>query len=267
MIALTRRLIFFDLETTGPNPEQDRIVSLAFREYKPYDPSQPSTANPRAYSHLINPGVPIPKGATEVHGITDADVVGKPSFSEMAPHLLRGFHDCDYGGFNIRYYDLPLLAAEFARAGHQWSYAEANIVDVMRLWNVLETRKLSNAVQKFLGRDHEEAHDAQGDVDAVVQVFEAMLTQFRGKIPPTVAEIHQLLFPRDPNAIDPDGKLVWRGSDAVINFGKHKGQPLAIVPRTYLDWIVNKAEGMPDAFRGLCRDALAGKFPEKKEGA
>lgn len=259
MINLQRRLLWFDLETTGLDVRNDRIVSIAFREYKPGEPAG------REYYQVLNPGIPIPKEASDIHGITDEDVVGKPSFSELAPHLLKGFRDCDYGGYNVRQYDLPLLSAEFTRAGHEWNYNDAGILDVMKLWDVLERRSLVRAVERFLGREHAGAHDANADIDETIQVFEAMLTQFRGKIPPTVAEIHQLLFPRDPNAIDPRGQIVWKGDEAVINFGKKwKGTPLTKMSRRDLEWIANTATGVCDEAKAICRDCLAGKFPTKQ---
>lgn len=267
MIDITRRLIWFDLETTGPDPEKDRIVSIWFREYRPRDPETGEVPEPREFSQILDPGCSIPPEATAKHGLTNEDVFGKPDFASLAPALLRGFVDCDYGGYNIKFYDLPLLQAEFARAGHQWSYADAHIVDVLRLWNKLRTRTLSDAVEYWLGREHQTAHTADGDVRETIEVFEAMIAQCCGKIPGTPQEIHALLFPVDANAVDPDGRIVFRGDgEAVINFGKKwKGTPLRRMARRDLEWIATKADGMTPAVKQICRDCLAGKFPERKQ--
>ena len=69
---------------------------------------------------------------------------------EIAAGMLKGFHDCDYGGCNIKTFDLPLMQAEFLRAGFKWSYEDANIIDCYRMWQLGEPRTLSDAVKKFL---------------------------------------------------------------------------------------------------------------------
>ncbi|MFD7888761.1 exonuclease domain-containing protein, partial [Streptomyces albidoflavus] len=58
-------LIGFDLETTGTDPREARIVTAAVIE----------VADGERRGHrtwLADPGIPIPAGATAVHGITDA---------------------------------------------------------------------------------------------------------------------------------------------------------------------------------------------------
>lgn len=253
MIEITRRLLWFDLETTGLNVQEDRIVSLSFTEYKP-------DGSAREYSRRLDPTVPIPAAVTAIHGIRDEDVVGAPTFAQIAPSLLLGFRDCDYGGYNVKAYDLPLLAAEFARAGHPWSYADAKIIDVMRLWDVLERRSLIRAVERFLGHDHAGAHDAASDIQATIQVFEAMLTQFRGKIPPTVEGIHDLQWPA------PEPLILWKNDQPVVNFGKKwKGTPLKLMSRRDLEWIATVATGFSTEVKQICRDAVAGKFPTKEK--
>jgi DNA polymerase-3 subunit epsilon len=258
MITISRRLLWLDLETTGLNVHTDRIVSLAFREYLPEAPT------PRTYAQIIDPGVPIPPEATIIHGLRDDDMVGKPRFSQLAPHLLKGFQQADFAGFNVAAYDLPMLAAEFERAGYPWTYTDAKIIDVLRLWKVLERRSLVRAVERFLGRHHAGAHDAQADIDTTIDVFEAMLTQFPGKIPPTIEAIHDLQWPRNPDAIDPEGKIVWRDGAAVMNFGKKwTGMRLDLMRRRDLAWIVNDATGISPEVKRICQDALDGTFPKK----
>lgn len=54
----------FDVETTGVNAHEDRIVSAALVEIH-------QGQRPRIHEWLINPGVEIPQGAIDVHGITN----------------------------------------------------------------------------------------------------------------------------------------------------------------------------------------------------
>src|SRR4051812_24405246 len=76
-IALTRPLAVIDIETTGTDPDTDRIVEISVLRIMP--------DGERAHrTRRLNPGVPIPAGATAVHGITDAEVADEPTFGRIA---------------------------------------------------------------------------------------------------------------------------------------------------------------------------------------
>ncbi|MDA0232626.1 MAG: 3'-5' exonuclease, partial [Chloroflexi bacterium] len=85
---LERPLAVIDTESTGLNPETARIVSISVLRVEP-------DGRRSLRSELINPGVPIPAGATAVHGITDADVADRPSFRAYARALAQALDDCD----------------------------------------------------------------------------------------------------------------------------------------------------------------------------
>jgi len=102
-----------DCETTGVDPEQDRIVSLAVVLT---DLSQPSAQETRTFDTRLNPGIPIPAGATRVHGLRDQDVAECPSFGDMAQALKDFVGDRPLVGFNVRF-DKRFLNAELKRAG------------------------------------------------------------------------------------------------------------------------------------------------------
>ncbi len=285
---LTRRLIVFDTETTGPNPETDRIVELGFTVL------YPDGRDPLRWSSLINPGIPIPREATfgngstyPGHGITDAHVQGCrtcgwqhitvdhfsddghdfrpwPKFAQVAANLLSGFTDSDFAGFNVKSFDLPLMRAEFAREGHAWSYSTARIIDGYRNWQIGQPRSLSDAVEYFLHRKHEGAHRVIDDVDASLAVIIAQFERY-AVLPRDVQQMHDLAFPVDPNAIDPDGKIVWKDGIAVMTFGKHIGKDITKVDRGYWDFVANKADHMSPEMRQIARDAIMGKFPTRQE--
>lgn len=262
LLRLERPILFFDTETTGPNAATDRIVELGLIQLRP-------DGTTYQWQHLINPTVPIPAAATygtgddryPGHGITDEMVADKPTFAILAPYLLRGFRDCDYGGFNVKRYDLPLLQKEFERAGHAWSYADARVIDGHRLWQLGIPRTLSDAVEEFLQRKHDGAHRTISDVRASMDVVAAQFERFL-KLPRDVQALHDLQWPRDPNWIDPDGKLAWIDGVACVNFGKKwNGQPLHRVSRDYFQWMLS-AEFSPEVKR-LVADILQGRFPER----
>jgi DNA polymerase-3 subunit epsilon len=79
-LTLTRPIVFFDLETTGTDVAKDRIVQISALKLHPDGTEEVRT-------RLLNPGMPIPPGATAVHHIKDADVAEEPSFAELAKSI------------------------------------------------------------------------------------------------------------------------------------------------------------------------------------
>lgn len=267
LIKLDRPLLIFDTETTGQHPNEDRIVEIGFLHLVP-------GKEPREWQSYVNPCMPIPKEATygrpdlkyHGHGITDEMVKDAPTFRELAPHLLRGFtKGTDYGGFNIKTYDLPLMKAEFERNGHTWSFEDARIIDGLRMWQVGEPRSLSDAVEAFLQEKHDGAHRALDDVRASARVMAAQLLRF-ATLPRDMHQLHELLWPQNPNAIDPQGQIVWKDDVAVMNFGKTwRGKRLDLMARKDLTWIVGpKCAGANATTKRICDNALQGRFPTKE---
>lgn len=264
MIPLERPLFILDTETTGRNPQTDRICSIHFTEIKP-------GGEMRDWHSLVNPTIPIPKEAShgeggeyEGHGITDDMVVGKPTFADLADSFYKGFQNCDFGGYNMKSYDLPLIREEFKRVGIEWNFHNARILDGYRLWQVAQGRSLTDAVKAFLDEDHAGAHGASADVHAALRVIVAQLQRFEN-LPRTLAELHELCWPKDPNAIDPEGKVVWKDGHATLNFGtKYRGKRLDMVGKRDLEWIAFTATGLSVEVKQICKDALAGKFPTKE---
>ena len=79
-LRLERPLVFFDLETTGIDPARDRIVEIALVKVLP-DGSEESL------SMRVNPQCHIPESSTAIHGISDEDVAGSPTFPEVAKRV------------------------------------------------------------------------------------------------------------------------------------------------------------------------------------
>ena len=180
-LKLRRPLAVFDLETTGTNPSEDRIVEIAIFKLQP-------DGGHESYEQLVNPGVPIPAAATRVHCIADEDVVDKPLFAEIAPELNRFLHQCDLAGFNVKRFDLPCLAAEFRRAGLKFEVAGRAVLDAQQIFHAAEPRNLSAAVQRYLGCSLEGAHAAFVDVVATAAVLEAQL-EAHPELPQDVAQL------------------------------------------------------------------------------
>lgn len=184
-LKLDRPLAVIDCETTGLDVESDRIVELFIGRVWPGD------GRAHDYATRIYPGVPIPPGASAIHGITDDQVEGKDAFEQLAPGFWAQLGDCDLLGFNAIRYDVPLLAAEFRRAGYPVIMAVRRILDPYPLFDALmpghPRHTLAHAVAHYLGRSHAGAHGAAADGRAAAEVLDAMI------------EIHEL--PRDVESL------------------------------------------------------------------
>ena len=97
-LNLTRPIAFIDLETTGVNISNDRIVEIAIVKILPDGTRQ-------VKRKLINPLIPIPSGASDVHGITDDMVKDAPSFKQVANEIKQFMDNCDMGGYNSNRFD------------------------------------------------------------------------------------------------------------------------------------------------------------------
>lgn len=259
-LVLSRPLVCVDLEATGVWPGRDRIVQIAAASIFP-------DGKVSTWSSLVNPEQPIPTVATGIHGITDEDVASEPTFAQIASTVRTLFSDCDLTGYNVERFDRRLLAAEFARVGIEDPMAGARVVDAYTMFVRQEPRSLDAALQ-FYGVEEGEtarrAHDARSDVEATVAVLMAQLNRYPD-LPRTVNDLHDWLYPSDPNRIDADGKLVWHDGVATVAFGAQAGTSLlelAASDRTFLEWVLRK--NFSDEVKAIVRDALEGRFPVRE---
>jgi DNA-binding beta-propeller fold protein YncE/DNA polymerase III epsilon subunit-like protein len=257
-LKITRPLAFFDLETTGVNPARDRIVEISVLKIHPDGSKDEKTVR-------VNPGMLIPPGATKVHGITDEDVAGLPSFSHYSESLLEFFDGCDIGGFNAIRFDVPLLVAEFTRAGHSFDLAGRSVVDPMVIFHIYEPRNLTAAYQKYCGKTLEDAHTSTADVRAAAEIFQAQV-QLYPDLPKGMAELHEVCQRRDPDWIDDKGRLIQSEQGPLIAFGKYNGRALddlASEDPSYLQWILSN--DFSQEVRNIVADALEQVNSDKVE--
>ena len=167
-LELDRPLVVFDIESTGVNPRQDRIIELAAIKLNPDGTEVTKT-------WLLNPTIPIPPETTAIHGITDDIVRDCPTFADAADEIFNFFADCDLSGFNADRFDIPCIEEEFARVGRDFGASRRRHVDVQRIYHKMEPRDLTAAVRFYLGRDHVGAHGAEADAAATVDVLKAQM--------------------------------------------------------------------------------------------
>ena len=84
-LELNNPLVFFDLETTGMNIAQDRIVEISYLKIFPDQSEEIKTFR-------VNPEIPIPAEITAIHGISDDDVKDAPKFKEVAQTQIGRAH-------------------------------------------------------------------------------------------------------------------------------------------------------------------------------
>ena len=253
-----RPIVFFDLETTGVDIENDRIVELALVKI---DTSGKETI----YETRINPLIPIPDEVSDIHGIYDEDVQDSPTFEEVSENIENFIEGCDLAGYNIRKFDIPLLQNEFDRCETDIDLYEVYQIDIMKICHKMEQRNLSWALNYYCGESHDNAHAALDDVKATMKIFSAQLSKY-SDLPETVEELDEFCDDRDPNWFDADGKFIWKQGKLYFNFGKYNGQSLEDIIENdsgYIRWII-KAE-FSDEVKNLLSDALDGVYPEQEE--
>ena len=258
-LKLDSPLVVFDLETTGINPRNDRIVEFAAIKVLPDGSEESLTLR-------INPEQPIPAEATAIHGISDADVAEAPTFRKAARQVLDFLSGCDLSGFNIIRFDVPLLCQEFRRVNIEFDISKIRMIDAQRIYHMREPRTLAAALNFYCGQSHDNAHSAEADTRATLNVLEAQLQKY-SDLPRDVSELDAICNPRDPEALDNEGKLKWRDNEVIIAFGQKNGIPLRKMANTepgYLRWMLNK-DFSPEV-KAIVRDALEGKFPRRADG-
>ena len=255
-LRLVRPIVVFDLETTGLDVENDRVVDLSLVKLQPNGDREVRTRR-------LNPGLPIPAAATAVHGIADEDVKDCPSFSSIARSLHGFFVGCDLSGFNIEKFDIPVLFHEFKRCGLVFPEPGTHIVDTYRIYVQREPRDLSAALRYFTGRDLIGAHTAEADAMASADILIGQIQKYND-LPDNIPGLHAAAHPRDPSWADGDGKFVWRDHDIVCMFGKHRGRTLRELADRHPDYLVWIASGnFPLDVKALVSAVISGDHPQR----
>lgn len=232
-LNLKNPIVFFDLETTGINITNDRIVELCYIKVYP-------NGNEESKSMRINPEMHIPETSSAIHGIYDEDVRDCPTFKQVAKDLANTIEGCDLAGFNSNRFDIPVLVEEFLRVGIDIDLSKRKFVDVQNIYHKLERRTLSAAYKFYCGKDLENAHSAMADTQATYEVLMAQLDRYPDELQNDVAFLSE--FSRMSNNVDFAGRMVYDEQGVeVFNFGKYKGRAVKDVLRTdpgYYGWML-----------------------------
>lgn len=259
-LNLKKPLVVFDLETTGLDIVNDRIIQLSFIKVYPDGKEERG-------DHLINPGKHIPEMITELTGIDDEKVKDAPSFKQISTTLAETFKGCDFAGFNSNRFDVPMLAEEFLRAGIDFDFSKCQLIDAQAIFHKMERRNLAAAYKFYCGRKMEEdfeAHRADQDTEATYRVLMGELDMYSKE---QQEEDERILpndmdflaeFSKQNDNVDFAGRMIWapitdkEGKpltdkdgkpqlQEVFNFGKYKDYPVAEVLKKdpgYYSWML-----------------------------
>lgn len=244
-LYLTRPIVFFDLETTGLSIGKDRIIEIAMLKVNPDGTTQ-------EYVKRVNPEIPISKEAEQVHGITEADLIFAPKFTEIADEILRFLDNCDLAGYNCNKFDLPLLVEELLRAGKKFDFRDIKCIDVQNIFHKMEPRNLSAAYRFYCQKEMIDAHQALADTRATFEILKGQLSKYEGathedqktgKQTMMINDVKVLSdFTKDSRTVDFAGHIVLNDKDEeVFNFGKYKGEQVKKVflrEPPYYDWMM-----------------------------
>ena len=264
-LNLNKPLVVFDLETTGLDLVKDRIIQISYIKVYP-------DGREERGDHLINPECTILPIITQLTGISNDDVKDKPTFKQLAAKLNEIFRGCDFAGFNSNYFDIPLLAEEFLRAGVDFDFSKSRLIDACTIFKKMERRNLASAYKFYCGRKMEddfEAHRADQDTEATYRVLMAQLDHYTENKQRALGEDPEgrvlqndmdclAEFSKANNNVDFAGRIVWGeaknekgntilGDDGkpvmteYFNFGKYKGRPVSEVLRLdpgYYSWML-----------------------------
>ncbi|MGB5462021.1 MAG: exonuclease domain-containing protein [Aureibaculum sp.] len=232
-LKLTKPIVFFDLETTGVNIAQDRIVEISILKVFP-------NGNKESKTWLVNPEIEIPEEVVAIHGITNERVVNEPTFKELAKEINQLIEGCDLAGFNSNRFDIPLLAEELLRADIDFDMKNRVAVDVQVIYHKKEQRTLSAAYEFYCNKSLDNAHSAEADTLATYEILKAQIEQY-DDLENDVKFLNE--FSSHKKRADFAGFITFNeDEEEVFTFGKYKGQKVEDIlekDKGYYSWIQN----------------------------
>ena len=232
MLKLIRPIAFFDLETTGINLSNDRIVEIAIIK-------RATDGSRLVKRKLINPEISIPTASSDIHGITDDMVKDAPTFKQMGNEIKMFIDNCDMGGYNSNRFDIPILMEEFLRAGMDVDLSTRKMVDVQHIFYTMEPRTLTAAYKFFCNKQLLDAHSAEADIEATIEVFMAQLERYKD-LGDSIESILAIIG--EDKIVDYARRFGFNDQGLeIFNFGKHKNRTVVDVLKSepqYYDWMM-----------------------------
>ena len=232
-LNLKKPLAFFDLETTGINISSDRIVEISILKVMP-------NGKEEIYTQRVNPVIEIPKESSDIHGITNEDVLNEPKFSDIAKIVSDFIAGCDLAGFNSNRFDIPVLAEEMLRVDVDFSMKNRLSIDVQTIFHKQEQRTLSAGYKFYCDKELENAHSAEADTIATYEILKAQLDKYSDLENDTKMLSE---FSTQRKRADFAGFILFDDDEEeIFSFGKYKGKKVADILEEnpgYYNWIQN----------------------------
>ncbi len=197
--------VVVDLETTGLNPEKDRIIEIGAIRFV-------DGKEDEVFEQLINPGMAIPPFITNLTGISDDDVKDKPPIEEVFPHFLQFLGDAAIVGQQVNF-DASFIEYQFRRQNNdferwedtqqRFKYVSNLRIDTLFIARIfmpfLNSFKLASLAKEF-DYDLDRAHRAVDDARATGHVFLELIDRALSADNRILANIINLLFPTSRRA-------------------------------------------------------------------
>lgn len=231
MLQLKKPLAVIDLETTGLNLGSDRIVEIAIVRIQ-------TDGTHQIKRKLLNPEIPVSAVSLSLHGISNEMVKDAPTFKQVANEIKQFLDNCDLAGYNSTRFDIPLLAEEFLRVGLEFDFNHRRLVDVQKIFHMMEQRTLSAAYKFYCNKDLIDKHRAEHDATATWEVLQAQIEKYP-QLGTSVDSIITCIG--DDNIVDFARRMILENGVEVFNFGKHKGRSVVEVLKAepqYYDWMM-----------------------------
>jgi DNA polymerase-3 subunit epsilon len=231
MLQLSKPLAIIDLETTGINLSTDRIVEIAIVRIMP-------DGTKSVKRKLLNPEIPISTVSIDIHGITNEMVKDAPTFKQAANEIKQFLEHCDLAGYNSNRFDIPMLAEEFLRVGLDFDFKSRRLLDVQKVFHMMEQRTLGAAYKFYCNKELINAHSAEADATATWEVLVAQIDKYP-QLGSTVESVIKAIG--EENTVDFARRMIMENGVEVFNFGKHKGRVVVDVLKAepqYYDWMM-----------------------------
>ena len=259
----SNRCVCIDTETTGTDPKTAKVCGLGIVRHSPEKGFQRGAV-------LVNPGEPIPKEASKVHGITDDMVAAAPSIMSLKDKIQESIDWADVVLMYNAPYDRTVLENARIPMPPLDEIADPMVARMMHKPGISD--KLVVVCRDY-GIELTVAHNAGKDAQATLEVAFAMekAGHIRDDIELYLAQqhTHRSMLEVDFEKWGYHVRIDWRTGHRLLGFGKHRGtdleKPLPPEIASYLRWCVTTiGASMTDATRNLFRQ-LAGGPPEQTD--
>lgn len=179
------KIFVFDTETTGFINKKDltleaqpKIVQFAWILWEIEDNKFNEIER---INILINPEIPIPFGASQVHHIYDIDIKDKPIIKDIIDKMMIYINESDAIIWHNIEYDEEMIKLELRRLKREYDYKPKQVVCTMKTtvdfcsirgnWERFKYPKLGELHKKLFDKYFIWAHDAMTDVEATLNCF------------------------------------------------------------------------------------------------